>query len=44
MQLRQIKYLYDDVKRGETTHLSKAEQSQVLGCKNKPAFIKFSKL
>lgn len=44
MQLRQVKYLHDDVK--QTTHLSKAEQSQVqvLGCINKPAFIKLSNL
>lgn len=46
MQLRQVKYLHDDVKQRETTHLSKAEQSQlqVLGCINKPAFIKLSNL
>lgn len=46
MQLRQVKYLHDDVKQRETTHLRKAEQSQiqVLGCINKPAFIKLSNL
>lgn len=46
MQLRQVKYLHDDVKQRETTHSTKAEQPQVqvLGCINKLAFIKFFNL